>query len=127
MGAIARRGRRAPMTRSSLRVLGASRRQILLLQLAEYGLIARRAGALVALGLGSALAWVVITRLFEFDWLPDWGQVLGVLGLGVGLVLAFCAGRIAAPSAGQTGAGAAGTVTPPAPGAGQSISKTVGS
>ncbi|SHN52967.1 ABC transporter permease [Erythrobacter sanguineus] len=88
MGAIA--AARAARTYDTvmLRVLGASRRQILLLQLAEYGLIAGVL-ALVALGLGSALAWVVITQLFSFDWLPDWGQVLGVLGLGVALVLAF--------------------------------------
>ena len=88
MGAIA--AARAARTYDTvmLRVLGASRRQILLLQLAEYGLIAGLL-ALVALGLGSALAWVVITRLFEFDWLPDWGEVLAVLGLGIGLVLIF--------------------------------------
>jgi len=88
MGAIA--AARAARTYDTvmLRVLGASRRQILLLQLAEYGLIAGVL-ALVALGLGSALAWVVITQLFSFDWLPDWGQVLGVLGFGVALVLAF--------------------------------------
>jgi putative ABC transport system permease protein len=88
MGAIA--AARAARTYDTvmLRVLGASRRQILLLQLAEYGLLAAVL-ALVALGLGGGLAWVVITQLFEFDWLPDWGEVLGVLGLGVGLVLAF--------------------------------------
>jgi putative ABC transport system permease protein len=88
MGAIA--AARAARTYDTvmLRVLGASRRQILLLQLAEYGLIAGVL-ALVALGLGSALAWVVITQLFQFDWLPDWGEILGVLGLGVALVLAF--------------------------------------
>ena len=88
MGAIA--AARAARTYDTvmLRVLGASRRQVLLLQLAEYGLLAGLL-ALVALGLGSLLAWVVITRLFEFDWLPDWGQVLGVLGLGVALVLGF--------------------------------------
>jgi putative ABC transport system permease protein len=88
MGAIA--AARAARTYDTvmLRVLGASRRQILLLQLAEYGLIAGVL-ALVALALGSALAWVVITQLFEFDWLPDWGEVLGVLTLGIGLVLAF--------------------------------------
>ncbi len=88
MGAIA--AARAARTYDTvmLRVLGASRRQILLLQLAEYGLIAGVL-ALVALGLGTGLAWLVITQLFEFDWLPDWGEVLGVLGLGVALVLGF--------------------------------------
>ena len=88
MGAIA--AARAARTYDTvmLRVLGASRRQVLLLQLAEYGLLAGVL-ALVALGLGGSLAWVVITQLFEFDWLPDWGEVLGVLGLGVALVLGF--------------------------------------
>ncbi len=91
MGAIA--AARAARTYDTvvLRVLGASRRQILGLQLAEYGLIAG-ALALVALGLGSGLAWVIITQLFEFDWLPDWGAVLAVLGLGIAMVLAFALG-----------------------------------
>lgn len=91
MGAIA--AARAARTYDTvvLRVLGASRRQILSMQLAEYGLIAA-ALALVALALGSTLAWVIITQLFEFDWLPDWGQVLGVLGLGLAIVLAFALG-----------------------------------
>lgn len=71
-----------------LRVLGASRRQILMLQLAEYGMIAGLL-ALVALALGGLLAWIVITAVFSFDWLPDWGTVLAVLGIGLGLVLAF--------------------------------------
>ncbi len=88
MGAIA--AARAARTYDTvmLRVLGASRRQVLLLQLAEYGLLAGVL-AVVALLLGGSLAWVVITQLFEFDWLPDWGEVLGVLGLGVALVLGF--------------------------------------
>ncbi|WP_017665798.1 ABC transporter permease [Porphyrobacter sp. AAP82] len=88
MGAIA--AARAARTYDTvmLRVLGASRRQILLLQLAEYGLLAGLL-ALVALGLGGGLAWVIVTRLFAFDWLPDWGEVLGVLGLGTALVLGF--------------------------------------
>lgn len=91
MGAIA--AARAARTYDTvmLRVLGASRRQVLLLQLAEYGLIAGIL-ALVALALGGGLAWVVITQLFEFDWLPDWGEVLAVLGIGVALVLAFALG-----------------------------------
>ncbi|WP_298334358.1 FtsX-like permease family protein [uncultured Erythrobacter sp.] len=91
MGAIA--AARAARTYDTvvLRVMGASRRQILGLQLAEYGLIAS-ALALVALALGSGLGWVIITQLFEFDWLPDWGAVLAVLGMGLAIVLAFALG-----------------------------------
>jgi putative ABC transport system permease protein len=91
MGAIA--AARAARTYDTvvLRVMGASRKQILGLQLAEYGLIAA-ALALVALALGSGLAWVIITQLFEFDWLPDWSVVLAVLGLGLAMVLAFAIG-----------------------------------
>jgi putative ABC transport system permease protein len=71
-----------------LRVLGASGRQLLALQLAEYVLLATVL-AVVALALGSAIGWLVIVQLFEFDWLPDWPQVLAVLGSGLVLVLAF--------------------------------------
>ncbi|SFF94617.1 putative ABC transport system permease protein [Novosphingobium sp. CF614] len=71
-----------------LRVLGASRRQLLVLQLAEYGLLAAVL-ALVALVTGSAMAWAVVVKLFEFAWLPDWPRILAVLGAGVLLILAF--------------------------------------
>lgn len=74
-----------------LRVLGASRRQLLGLQLAEFGLLASLLG-LVALALGSMLAWLVMTQLFEFEWMPDWSYVLAVLGAGIVLVLAFALG-----------------------------------
>jgi len=71
-----------------MRVLGASRRQVLLMQLAEYGILAAVL-AVVALGLGSGLAWLVVTQLFEFDWLPNWTEVLAVLGGGLAFVLLF--------------------------------------
>ncbi len=71
-----------------LRVLGASRGQLLLLQVAEYGLIAAVL-AVVALGAGSAMAWAVIVRLFEFDWLPDWPRIMAVLAAGIVLILGF--------------------------------------
>ena len=74
-----------------LRVLGASTRQLLGLQLAEFGLLAAVL-ATVALGLGGTLAWLVVVQLFEFDWLPDWPRVLAVLGAGIALVLAFALG-----------------------------------
>ncbi len=88
MGAIASARASRLYDNVILRVLGASRRQLLLLQLAEYGLLAGVL-SLVALALGSAIAWVVTVQMFEFDWLPDWPRVLAVLGAGVVLVLAF--------------------------------------
>ncbi|GGD56523.1 FtsX-like permease family protein [Erythrobacter arachoides] len=71
-----------------LRVLGASRGQLLALQFAEFGLLAAVLAG-VALVLGSGLAWLIVVRLFEFDWLPDWGEVFAVLGGGLVLVLGF--------------------------------------
>jgi len=71
-----------------LRVLGASRTQVLGLQLAEFGLLAALL-SIVALVLGSGIGWIIITQMFEFDWLPDWPRILAVLGGGVALVLVF--------------------------------------
>ncbi len=71
-----------------LRVLGASRRQLLGLQLAEYALLATLLAG-VALALGNGIAWLVVVKLFTFEWLPDWAEVLSVLGLGLTLVIGF--------------------------------------
>ena len=71
-----------------LRVLGASRRQLLGLQLAEYALLALVLAG-IALVLGTGTAWLVVVKLFEFDWLPDWSIVLATLGFGLVLVIAF--------------------------------------
>ncbi|WP_121118567.1 ABC transporter permease [Croceibacterium ferulae] len=88
LGAIA--AARAQRTYDSviLRVLGASSRQVLALQLAEFGLLAALL-ALVALALGSGLGWLVIVWQFEFDWLPNWPRVLLTLAAGLALVLLF--------------------------------------
>lgn len=69
-----------------LRVLGASRGQLLTLLAAEYALLCGVLAA-VALVLGGGTAWLVIVELFEFDWAPDWGRVFAVLGGGVALVM----------------------------------------
>ena len=74
-----------------LRVLGASGRQLLALVLAEYGLLSAILG-LVALGLGTAIAWAVVVKLFDFAWLPDWSSIAGVLALGLALVMALALG-----------------------------------
>ena len=74
-----------------LRVLGASRGQLLALQFAEFGLLA---GVLagVALALGSGMAWLIVTQMFEFDWMPDRTEIFAVLAGGLVLVLAFALG-----------------------------------
>ncbi len=71
-----------------LRVLGASRGQLLAMLLSEYGLLALLLAG-VSLLLGSGIAWIVITQVFGFDWLPDWGRVFAVLGAGLALVIGF--------------------------------------
>ncbi|MBB4615231.1 ABC transporter permease [Novosphingobium taihuense] len=85
-GAIAAARERKTYDNVILRVLGASRRQLLVLLLAEYGLLSALLAG-VALLLGTGVAWGVIVLLFEFDWLPDWPRILGVLGGGVALVM----------------------------------------
>lgn len=85
-GAIAAARERKTYDNTILRVLGASRRQLLILLLAEYGFLSALLAG-VALLLGTGVAWGVIVLLFEFDWLPDWPRILGVLGGGVALVM----------------------------------------
>ncbi|WP_120717675.1 ABC transporter permease [Tsuneonella amylolytica] len=88
LGAIAAARAQRTYDTVVLRVLGASRRQVMLLALAEYGALALiLAGVALAIGLGAA--WYVVTQLFEFEWLPAWGWVAAVLGAGLALVVAF--------------------------------------
>ncbi len=69
-----------------LKVLGATRAQILGAQAIEYVLLSLIvAGVALALGLGAA--WYVVVQLFQFVWLPDVTAVLATLGAGVGLTL----------------------------------------
>ncbi len=88
LGAIAAARASRTYDNVMLRVLGASRRQLLTLQLAEYGLLCAVLG-MVALVLGSVIGWAVITEMFEFDWLPDWTAVIATLGAGLALVMLF--------------------------------------
>lgn len=88
LGAIAAARAQRSYDTVVLRVLGASRAQILALLIAEYALLAGVL-ALAALALGGLTGWLIITRLFEFDWLPDWGVVAATLGGGLVAVLLF--------------------------------------
>jgi putative ABC transport system permease protein len=71
-----------------LKVLGATRAQVLAAQALEFLLLGVVLAA-VALLLGAGGAWIVVTQLFGFSWLPDWGAMAAVLAGGVGTVLLF--------------------------------------
>jgi len=71
-----------------LKVLGATRRQVLATQAMEYAALAAIVGA-VALILGAGGGWFVVTRVFGFDWLPDWGVVLATLVGGAAATVAI--------------------------------------
>ncbi|MEO1044271.1 MAG: FtsX-like permease family protein [Pseudomonadota bacterium] len=76
-----------------LKTLGATRRQILLVQAMEYGLLSLIL-ALVALGLGYAASWYVMTQIFQFGFAPDWTIVM--LTLGGGALLTLVVGLVGA-------------------------------
>lgn len=69
-----------------LKLLGATRRQILSAQAIEYTILALLLSA-VALALGLLAGWFVITQIFEFTWQPDWLVVFVTLGVGAVVTL----------------------------------------
>ena len=71
-----------------LKTLGATRGQLLAVQALEYALLGLLLGA-VALAAGLAGAWWIIVRVFEFTWAPDWGRVVGSVGVGLAVTLAL--------------------------------------
>jgi putative ABC transport system permease protein len=77
-GAIAARARERTREAATLKVLGASRGQILAAYVLEYGAVGLIAGA-AGVALGYAAAWPVVVKVFETDWSVDWGGVLALL------------------------------------------------
>lgn len=86
IGAIAAARAARTYDATILKVLGATRAQVLALQAIEYALLALIMGA-VALLLGSVGGWYVVTQLFEFEWLPDWPSVALTLLVGAGVTI----------------------------------------
>ena len=64
-----------------LKVLGATRGQILRATLIEYGVLSAIVAGL-ALLLGTAAGWYVVTQVFDLEWTPRWGPVVATVGLG---------------------------------------------
>ena len=95
-GAIASGARARAREAAILKVLGASRGQILSAYAVEYGLVGLIAGA-AGVALGYAAAWPVVTQVFNIGWAVDWSGVAALVGgaagiaAGAGLLAAFAA------------------------------------
>ena len=86
-GAIAARARARTREAAILKVLGASRAQILAAYVLEYGLVGVIAGA-AGVAIGYAAAWPVVVKVFHAQWSMDWAGVAALLG-GAALVAAL--------------------------------------
>ena len=75
-----------------MRVLGGSRRQLLLAQATEFAAIGLLAGATAAIA-ATLLAGVVAQQVFDLPWTADWRSALA--SAGVGLLAALVAGLLA--------------------------------
>ena len=95
-GAIASGAQARAREAATLKVLGASRGQILAAYAVEYGLVGLIAGV-AGVALGYAAAWPVVTKVFRIGWAVDWSGVAALVGgatllaAGGGLVAAFVA------------------------------------
>ncbi len=86
LGAIAAARARESYETVVLRVLGASRAQVLGALAVRYALLAGLL-ALVAFALGGAVGWGVMVQLFDLPFQPDWPIVFAVLLGGAALVI----------------------------------------
>ena len=94
-GAIAAGARTRAREAAVLKVLGATRPQILALYLIEYGAVGMIAG-LAGVALGYAASWPIVVKVFETAWSVDWAGVavliIGAAGLAtIGGLLAALA------------------------------------
>jgi putative ABC transport system permease protein len=88
VGALAAQARARTYDNVVLKTLGATRRQLMTAAAMEYaglGLLV----ASIALALGGIGGWVVVTKVLEFGWRPDWGVALATVLLGAVVTLAL--------------------------------------
>ena len=86
-GAIAARAQARIREAAILKVLGASRAQILAAYVLEYGAVGAIAGA-AGVALGYAAAWPVVVKVFQAHWSVDWAGAAALLG-GAALLAAL--------------------------------------
>ena len=87
VGAIAAGARARAREAATLKVLGASRGQILAAYAVEYGAVGLIAGA-AGVALGYAAAWPVVVKVFRIAWAVDWAGVAALVG-GAALLAAL--------------------------------------
>jgi putative ABC transport system permease protein len=75
-----------------MRVLGGSRRQLLLAQATEFAVIGLLTGLTAAIA-ATVLAGVVARQVFDLPWVPDWK--LALASSAVGVVASIAAGMLA--------------------------------
>ncbi|WP_242097557.1 ABC transporter permease [Sphingomonas sp. CROZ-RG-20F-R02-07] len=87
IGAIAASGRSRRYDSVILKLLGGSRRQVLGAQAIEYAILSLVLAS-VALFLGSAAGWYVVTQTFGMVWAPRWDTVAATLAGALAMILA---------------------------------------
>lgn len=85
-GAVAAGARARAREAAVLKVLGASRGQVLTAYGVEYGTVGLIAGTAGVL-LGVAAAWPVVVKVFQAQWSVDWAGVAALVGGAAGLAL----------------------------------------
>jgi putative ABC transport system permease protein len=86
IGAIAASGQARRYDLMILKLLGASRRQVLLGQAIEHLLLSVLLAG-VALVVGGVAGWYVVTRVFDLPWAPDGATVAATLAASIALTL----------------------------------------
>lgn len=81
IGAIAASRKARSYDSVLLKLLGATRWQILGAQAVEYALLAILIAAL-AFAAGTAAGWYIVRHVFDLAWAPDWMSVLATLAIG---------------------------------------------
>ncbi|WP_242137841.1 FtsX-like permease family protein [Sphingomonas sp. TREG-RG-20F-R18-01] len=86
IGAVSASGRERRYDAVILKLLGASRRQVLGAQALEYALLAMML-VVVSLAVGTAAGWYVVTQVIEIGWAPRWDIVAATLATAVAMTL----------------------------------------
>ena len=87
VGAVTASGQARRYDVMILKLLGASRRQVLLGQALEHLLLSAILAA-VALVVGGIAGWYVVTQVFALPWAPDTSTIAGTLALSIMITLA---------------------------------------